>query len=462
MEYERYQVINWRYFRGISFFLLGLFLHGCAGYGSNIRSVEQHLVTQNYQVALATLDKLYADSDRDAVLYNLNKGMLLRMSGDYSASNDAFETAKRLMEHLEAISITEQTGSLVVSDEIKSYEGEVFEKVLLHFYKILNYLELGKKYEARVEVLQTDQRLKEIKQKLARDELPEEAWVRYMSGIVFEDLGEWSDAMIAYRKAYNAYNKYKGKYKLSIPYSLKIALLRLADRQGLHDELEQYKQEFGINEWETIAERQSKGELVVVFNSGLAPLKKKNSATVISPTSGQLIRISLPANVKRPIAASGINFQVKDQQGQLENVEIVDALAVKALEEKMPSIVARATARQVVKYQAARAANEQNNGLGLLINLAGTLLEQADTRSWTTLPQAIYLARIPLKPGTYNLSLKIVSSYDGRDKTIDFDGIRIKAGENAYQSFHWVPSNVTNIPGTSQEHTRVNATYEIR
>jgi len=462
MEYERCQVTNWRYFRGISCLLLGLFLHGCAGYSSNIRNVEQHLVTQNYQVALATLDKLYSGSDRDAVLYNLNKGMLLRMSGDYTASNDAFESAKRLMEHLEAISITEQTGSMVINDEVKSYEGEVFEKVLLHFYKILNYLELGKINEARVEVLQTDQRLKEIKQKLSRDELPEEAWARYMSGIVFEDLGEWSDAMIAYRKSYNAYNKYKGKYKLSIPYSLKVALLRLADRQGIYDELEQYKQEFGINQWETIAERQSKGELIVVFNSGLAPLKKQNSATVISPTSGQLIRISLPAYVKRPIAASGINFQVKNQQGQLENVEIVDALAVKSLEEKMPSIVARAAARQAIKYQAAKAANEQNNGLGLLVNLAGTLLEQADTRSWTTLPQAIYLARIPLEPGAYNLSLKIVSSYDGRDKTVNFDGIRIKAGENVYQSFHWIPANVTNIPGTNQEHTRVNATYEIR
>ena len=462
MDHERCHVASRRYFRGISCSLLFLFLTGCAGYGANIRNVEQHLVTQNYQVALATLDKMYADSDRDAVLYNLNKGMLLRMNGDYSASNDAFEAAKRLMERLEAISVTEQTGSLVINDEVKSYEGEAFEKVLLHFYKILNYLELGKIYDARVEVLQTDQRLKEIKQKLSREELPEEAWARYMSGIVFEDLGEWSDSMIAYRKAYEAYNKYKGKYKLNIPYSLKIALLRLADRQGLHDELEKYKQEFGINEWQTIADRQSEGELVVVLNSGLAPVKTQNSATVISPTSGRLIRISLPAYTKRPIAASGINYEVKGQQGQLENVEIVDALAVRALEEKMPTIVARAAARQAVKYQAAKAADEQNSGLGLLVNLAGTLLEQADTRSWTTLPQAIYMARIPLTPGTYNLSLKIISSYDGKDKTISFGGIRIKAGENVYKSVHWIPPNVTNIPGTYQEHTRVNATYEIR
>ena len=451
MEYECYQVTDRRFFRRISCLLLYCFLSGCASYSANISNVEQHMVTQNYQVALTTLDKLYAGSNRDAVLYYLNKGMLLRMNGDFKASNDAFESAKRLMEELEAISITEQTGSMVINDEVKSYEGEVFEKVLLHFYKVLNYLELGKIYDARVEILQTDQLLKKTKQKLSVDELPEEAWVRYMSGIVFEDLGEWSDAMIAYRKAYGAYNNTKGKYKLSIPYSLKVALLRMAERQGLNQELEQYKKEFGINQWETVAELQNMGELIVIFNSGLAPFKKRNSATVVSPSSGQLIRISLPAYVKRPIAASGANYDVNGRQGQLETVEIVDALAGKSLEEQMPTI----------KYQAAKAANEQSNGLGLLFNLAGTLLEQADTRSWTTLPQAIYMARIPLQPGSYNLTLN-VTSYDGRDKAFKFDGIRIKAGENVYHSFNWIPSSVTNISGTSQEHTRVNTTYEIR
>ncbi|WP_455222403.1 COG3014 family protein [Kaarinaea lacus] len=449
-------------FRGIGWTLLILSVYGCASYSDNIRNVEQQLVSQNYQAALATLDKLYDDSERDAVLYNMNKGMLLRMSGDYRGSNAAFETAKQLIERLEAISVTEQASSLVVNDQVKSYEGAVFEKLLLQFYMILNYLELGQKDDARVEVLQIDQRLKAIKQKQSGEALPEEAWVRYMSGIVFEDLGEWSDAMIAYRKAYQAYKQYLASYKLSIPYSLKMALLRLADRQGLYDELEQYKQEFGINEWETIAERQKKGELVIVVNSGLAPVKKPNSATAISPRSGQLVRISVPAYVKRPIALSGVNYQVDDQQGQLEIMEIVDPLAIKDLEREMPTIMARAVARQAIKYQATKQTRQEDSALGLLVNLTGTLLEQADTRSWTTLPQAIYMARISLKPGTYNLAVRIVSSYDGKDKTVNFDGVRIKAGQTTYQSLHWIPANVINLPRNPREYTRVNTTYETR
>jgi hypothetical protein len=283
-----------------------------------------------------------------------------------------------------------------------------------------------------------------------------------MSGIVFEDLGEWSDAMIAYRKAYQAYTQYLASYKLSVPYSLKLALLRLADRQGLYEELEQYKKEFGINEWETIAQRQDKGELVIVVSSGLAPVKKPSSATVISPRTGQLIRISVPVYVTRPIALSGVNYQVGDQQGQLELMEIVDPLAIKSLEQEMPTIIARAAARQAVKYQVTKQARQEDTALGLLVNLTGALLEQADTRSWTTLPQAIYMARVSLAPGTYNLSVRIVSSYDGKDKTVNLDGITIKAGETVYQSLHWIPANVTNLPRNPQELTRVNATYETR
>ncbi|MCI0506762.1 MAG: hypothetical protein L0Z73_11730 [Gammaproteobacteria bacterium] len=449
-------------FRAIVCLLLVLSVNGCAGYSANIRNVEQQLVVQNYQAALAILEKLYAGSSRDAVLYNLNKGMLLRMSGDYNASNTAFETAKQLMERVEAISVTEQTSSLLINDQVKSYEGEVFEKLLLHFYKILNYLELGKKDEARVEVLQTDQRLKEIKQKLSEDDLPEEAWIRYMSGIVFEDLGEWSDAMIAYRKAYESYRQYWAGFKLSIPYSLKAALLRLADRQGLYDELEQYKQEFGIQEWETVAQRSGQGELVIIVNGGLAPVKLADSATVISPSSGQLIRISVPVYVKRPIALSGANYNVAEQQGQLEIMEIVDPIAIKTLERNMPTIIARAAARQALKYQATKQGRQENAALGLLVNIGGALLEQADTRSWTTLPQTIYMARIPLNPGTYNLSLNIVSSYDGKDQALNFGGLEIKAGQNTYRSLHWIPHNVTNLPGNPREYTRVNANYGIR
>jgi hypothetical protein len=170
----------------------------------------------------------------------------------------------------------------------------------------------------------------------------------------------------------------------------------------------------------------------------------------------------VPVYVKRPIAISGVNYNVAEQQGQLEMMEIVDPIAIKTLERNMPTIIARAAARQALKYQATKQGKQENAALGLLVNIGGALLEQADTRSWTTLPQTIYMARIPLNPGTYNLTLNIVSSYDGKNQALNYDGLEIKAGQNTYRSLHWIPHNVTNLPGNLREYTRVNATYGIR
>ena len=56
----------------------------------------------------------------------------------------------------------------------------------------------------------------------------------------------------------------------------------------------------------------------------------------------------------------------------------------------------------------AKKASEQNETAGLLINLMGVITEQADTRSWLTLPEHVNLARLPLPPGTYDLQVELL------------------------------------------------------
>src|SRR5690606_14309472 len=93
---------------------------------------------------------------RDAVLYDLNRAMLLRMAGDYGQSNAAFEQAKDAIDRLDAVSVREQAGALAVNDMLRSYTGAPYERVLLHVYAALNYLALDRPDDARVEILQLD------------------------------------------------------------------------------------------------------------------------------------------------------------------------------------------------------------------------------------------------------------------------------------------------------------------
>jgi len=410
---------------------------GCATYAYKFQPIERALAAHQPDAALTALDQAYTPSGVDAPLYYLNKGMLLRLNKRYADSNSAFETAQRLLDKVEAVSVTEQTSSFIVNDTVHSYEGEDFEKVLLHIYKALNYLDLQQPYEARVETLQVDIKIRELNSGTTGAALTEEAFARYLSGIIYENLGEWSDAMIAYRKAYEAFNVYKKKYNVALPESLKFALLRLAERQGLEDELKKYREEFGIKDWPSVASREANGELVLMLHSGLVALKSEVASQALDPGSGRFIRIALPVYRPRAVVVTQARLRVGEQTVQLDMVEDVTALAIKSLESHMAAITARTVARAAVKYRMAKQAEKRDAAVGLLVNLAGVIAEQADTRSWSSLPAQIHLGRVSLAPGTYKAQLELLDNSGKLIHTQDFGNISITQGKATYLTFHW-------------------------
>ena len=78
----------------------------------------------------------------------------------------------------------------------------------------------------------------------------------------------------------------------------------------------------------------------------------------------------------------------------------IEKIAIETLNAQGLIILGRTLGRALLKYLAYREANKENETLGLLVNLAGVVTEQADTRSWRTLPNQIYMVRMPL-PGRH-------------------------------------------------------------
>ena len=429
--------------------LIVLLLPGCASYSYSFTTVERALVEQRTDEALQVLEKLHDSSSffgKANVLYQLNKGMILRMQQQYEASNQAFEQAKSLIEQYDAFSVTEQASSFMINDATRAYMGEPFEQVLLHLYAALNYLEMGKPVEARVEALQVDQRLRRLNSKIKNPIYTEDAFVRYLTGIIYEQLGEYSDAMIACRKAYEAYQKYQKNFGVATPKSLQQALLRLSRQQGLDDEHHRYQQQFNSEETQSVNDRRQLGELVLVVNSGLAPVKKEQAINTIAPSSGQLVRVAVPQYVARSDNVSGVKLSLKNQSSGSEHrangelVQDIDNIAFKTLEAEMPTIVARTAARAVTKYQITKEVGRKDDALGLLTNILAMVTERADTRSWLTLPKNIYLLRMALEPGVYDINLEYLSNAGSVLENKPVKNINITAGETRYLSYHRVPS----------------------
>jgi len=428
-----------------------LLLAGCVTWSESFRNIERHLAQGQYDEALAALER-QGGAQRDQALTLLNKGMVLRMVGDFRASNEALEAAKGLMEELSAISLREQAATFIINDAAHAYVSEEHEQVLVHLYQALNYIALGDLDNARVEALQVDLKLRQQAER-RKDDYIEAAFARYLTGMIYEDLGEWSDAMIAYRKSYEAYLKYPKLYSVNPPQALKFDLLRLAQHLGLTEELRRYRKEFGIEQLATHEQWREQGELVFLLHNGLAPAKREHSVAVIDPGSGHVVRISLPYYDSRPAAVSAARLTAADHQGRTEVFEDVQAIARRTLEARLPAITARSIARAVVKGAVSRVAREgardQKSGgdalaaavVGLGVEIAGVLTERADTRSWATLPHNIQLARLALPPGTYTVKVELLGYADQSIGGFELREVVITPGRKTYLSRHWTASH---------------------
>jgi hypothetical protein len=107
-----------------------------------------------------------------------------------------------------------------------------------------------------------------------------------------------------------------------------------------------------------------------------------------------------------------------------ELVHNVTALADKALAERMAVITSKALARAVTKFVAAEATTRGAQQLagkdagplvGLLVGLLTKGLavasEEADKRSWQTLPDEIHLARVWVPPGRYQVQSQAAGGF---------------------------------------------------
>lgn len=402
---------------------------GCTTYTSSVRPVENMLAAGQPGEALLLLEK-NGDSGLGQVLYELNRGILYRAAGDYVASNAAFEEAKLKMEALYGVSVTEQTGSLILNEGTIAFKGEPFEQTMLHAYKALNYLELGDLDAARVEVLQADLKMTTV----GGDGYGENGFMRYLSGIVFESHGEGDNAYIAYRKAYEYYRG--NPVGLAVPAPLRRDLLRLAEQQGRDDDVREYRLEWDWDADPGPQQPESACELVVLLHGDLVPPKRERIASIFHPELRILVNVALPYYEPYDEPIAGVRVRAGKRYVAAVKVEDVAAQARHALDERLGAIAARALARAAVKATVSYQLGEQNDLLGALANLAAVVTERADTRSWSTLPGTIWLARLPIPAGEQRMAVEVEGRYGGRVAVLERD-LSVAAGETRVVSFHW-------------------------
>lgn len=440
-----------------------LALGGCATYSAKMVDLRPQLATGDFDGALATIDK--GARGQDVLLAGLERGLVLRHAGRFAESNEAFAAAERNADAVFGRSLAEGAVALLTSDANVAYRAHPYEMAMVPYYKALNYEDLGQPGEAVVEARRASQVLAKyvdatlgaVREQDRGDlqKVRNDAFLLWLSGMLYEADGETNDAFIAYRNAAVAFEQNAGLLGLEAPAALAGDLARTADRLGFAPELAQAaaaSPSVFAASGDTTADLRGlraasrapagAGEVVLVVETGYMPplvqervdfpvFKGQDDADRerwgwslwdgrdrwhAAGAGGEVeywVSVAAPALEDASLPPyAGVRVSAGTAAGYAVGTRAADLgrAARVTFDAEKPTIMVRTIARGLAKYLATRGAGKLGKGAGFLANLFGAATESADTRSWLTLPRQVYVVRLTLPPGPHDLRLELLDA----------------------------------------------------
>jgi hypothetical protein len=433
-----------------------------------MRRVREDLSRAGYTEAFERYKKEVRNTE--AVNELLNLGLLAFEAERYDEAQDYLAEAERLAEERFTRSLSREAVAALMTDLVRAYEGTDFDKGMLHYYRALAYLAVGKPQSAVVEGRRIAQYLTVLWSE-SRATYHDDAFLQYFNGTLYELGGQVNDAWISYRRARQIYRDY---YGILEPSFLCPVTLSAARAVGIPEE-EQNLEEECPEDSSRLLNRA--GRVIVLCEVGQAPpIEEENIVIPIFHSDpdnwwmvddrdklvdefrwranhsyeGQgvsyFIRIALPRYSEYPCASRVAEVVVRTPDGEYraELVQDIEAILRHDLKDRYDAILARAVMRAILQCAAAEGARKASQEHGdedikdrILWGILGAIFYRrpdvevgpADTRSWETLPEKILAADFQLPPGAHPMS---VVFYDDLGRPLyarDYDPIPVRKGD---------------------------------
>lgn len=399
-------------------------LTGCASMQSHDKlasDVQSAGRTGGIPAALAQLEaSAKSEDDKTALLYNLERGELLRMDRRYEDSTNAFLLADIKVKEWEETAKTDPSklmgtvGAALISERLKNYEGQDYEKVWLTTRLALNRVALGDFENARVDIKRTHEREAIIAEFRSKETLAAEeeakskgaaAGGKELNGYPVETLND--PEVLALKNGYqNALSHYLAGFMYEVLGESGLAApgyrkaIELKPETGV---LEEGLRGLDNRTSFTWKRRQRMTDVLFVVEAGDAPARKPKAFTIPVPTGRGMVTASISYPVIEPstdpllttLSAAGTDLK-------LEKVVDVNVMARRALKDEMPGMVLRGVTRAIAKGVMQNELQKRGGLVGGLIGaVASAATEVADDRMWRMLPGRVYIARGYLPPGEH-------------------------------------------------------------
>lgn len=428
---------------GAVLFLLPLFA-ACGGPSGEMRkAVNGMIAARSYDAAQGRIEKEKESSygKKNQVLYYLDLGAVQHDAGKFKDSDQSFDKAERRIEELYTKSISRAAGTLILNDKTTEYAGERFERAMLNAYRALNYVYLGDREGALVEIRKLSRLLQEYADVYGakKTAYKDDAFAQFLSSLLYEDDGRPDDARIAREKSRKAYEQYASAYGTPKP------------------------------SFEPVGEKGGSGELVFLHYNGVAPRKIsktfsvawKDAAIAVNATKddekesgqainainagllGKAVTVAFPDYVQDPFMIAGSAVEASSVRASTELAQDLTAIAKADLAERMAVIRTRAIARATIKFIVAKAASDavakkygKSSWQALLTQAGGAVVnaatEVADTRCWATLPAQFRIARLRLPPGKHDVIVTYLGPTGSTLSNQTFKEVVILKGRRTY------------------------------
>lgn len=366
-------------------FLLLWVVGGCASYPQQSREMVSAFEAQNYEVAASHVKALADKKDQDEALHLVELGTIYHVSGRYKEAIETFQQAEKLASWNDYTSVSEEAGSVLLNETVKTHKLDDYERVLISMFLAMDYTLLRKWENALVEARRVNHQL----DKMINEGHPtysRNGFAKYLAAMLFERTGESNDAWVDYKAVYN----WDPSFALN-----PIGLLRMSSRLKSEEDFVRYKKMFPDVKKYQLNEKE--GEVVLLAEVGKAPEKIPDPEfTVVPrfmPRFSQTKKLRIKSKQSQVSAETHLLFDI-------ERAAIID------LEERRTGMIAKRLASIAVKKAAVDAAagkSDKNKNTQALGNMFIYLSERPDLRSWLLLPGNLQVARLTLPLGKHEL-----------------------------------------------------------
>ncbi|MFB4248525.1 COG3014 family protein [Pseudomonas idahonensis] len=398
-----------------------LLLSGCSifrNYDLELQQTNQQLQAGNVDGALDLLEQHNPWQDKD-LLYYFEKGELLRAKGDLIGSQLAWRRADRVVftweesVKFDSAKYLAQFGSYLINDKVRRYEGYDYEKVMLTTQMAINHLALQDFDGARIEIKKTHEREALIAELRDKQYLQLEEQARNQGiNVRYQDLLGYPVATLDAPEVLALKNSYQSAFSHYLAGYLyealgEKALAAAGYRQAIELRPHTPLLEQALGNLDRASAKADESDLLIIVQNGLAPARGSVQLPVTVDIEGQPIPtlMSFPIMVADHSTSALGQISVDGRKQTLTALNSVSAMSRRALRDDMPGIILRTTYRaqsyasfqaQQLKKDPERAKERQR---------LNVLIEDADTRTWRTLPDTTQVTRLRLKKGQHRLTL---------------------------------------------------------